>query len=77
MPNCYYYNEHLNHCRCYDKESLNDLLAENTKLRELIAELWSSCPVSDDDCEICKYKDWESVSGCELYERMRELGVEP
>lgn len=36
MPNCYYYDEQRNHCNCYVNENLNELLAENAKLREQV-----------------------------------------
>ena len=51
-----------------------DLAAENAKLRELVSELWVSCPVHDSDCDECQHKGGRT--GCELYDRMRELGVE-
>jgi hypothetical protein len=50
-----------------------ELLAENAKLRELVSELWVSCPVHDSDCDECKHKGGRT--GCELYDRMLELGV--
>jgi len=53
----------------------DQLQAENAKLRELVHELWVSCPVHDADCDDCKHKGGRT--GCELYDRMRELGVEP
>lgn len=34
MPNCYYYDEQHNRCKCYANENLDELLAENAKLRE-------------------------------------------
>ena len=46
---------------------------ENSKLRELASELWVSCPVHDSDCDECKHKGGRT--GCELYDRMLELGV--
>ena len=46
---------------------------ENAKLRELVSELWVSCPVHDSDCDECKHKGGRT--GCELYDRMLELGV--
>lgn len=58
----------------------NDLLlerdqleAENAKLRELVMDMWQSCPVYTADCYGCEYhrSDW-----CKLYDRMRELGIE-
>lgn len=40
MPNCYYYDEQRNHCKCYVNENLNELLAENAKLRDQGARLF-------------------------------------
>lgn len=34
MPNCYYYDEQGNRCNCYVNKNLNELLAENARLRE-------------------------------------------
>lgn len=51
----------------------DEVMAENAKLRELASELWVSCPVHDSDCDECKHKGGRT--GCELYDRMRELGV--
>lgn len=34
---CYYYDEQHNRCKCYDNENLNELLAENAKLRKLLS----------------------------------------
>ena len=34
MPNCYYYDEQRNHCKCYVNENLDELLTENAKLRD-------------------------------------------
>ena len=48
--------------------------AEADRLRELASELWVSCPVHDSDCDECQYKGGRT--GCELYDRMRELGVD-
>lgn len=48
--------------------------AENAKLRELASELWVSCPVHDSDCDECRHKGGRT--GCELYDRMLELGIE-
>ena len=33
MPSCYYYDEQRNRCNCYVNENLNELLAENARLR--------------------------------------------
>lgn len=39
MPSCYYYDEQRNRCNCYINENLNELLAENAKLREVMEDL--------------------------------------
>ena len=44
---------------------LDKLRDENAKLRELVRDMWKSCPVYTADCY-----------GCKLYDRMRELGIE-
>lgn len=51
-----------------------ELRAENAKLRELANELWVSCPVHDSDCDECQHKGGRT--GCKLYDRMLELGIE-
>ena len=55
-------------------EEIDRVRDENAKLLELLAELWASCPVHDDDCTDCKHRGGRT--GCKLYDRMRELGVE-
>jgi hypothetical protein len=55
--------------------------AENAKLRDLVLDAWTSCPVSADDCLACKHclnadDDEAEQIECELYVRMRELGIE-
>ena len=37
-PTCYYYDSDHNRCLCYDNHDLDDLLAENAKLREQIQD---------------------------------------
>jgi len=63
---------------CTDQEVMHvmrekTLDNENAKLRELISELWVSCPLHDSDCDECRHRGGRT--GCELYDRMRELGV--
>lgn len=53
---------------------LEKVAEENAKLRELVSELWVSCPIHESDCDECQHKGGRR--GCELYDRMRELGVE-
>ena len=48
--------------------------AENDTLRELVRDMWQSCPVYTADCWGCEYH--RSDGGCKLYDRMRELGIE-
>jgi hypothetical protein len=36
---CYYYDAGTNHCRCYDNEALDKLLAENARLQEEMRDL--------------------------------------
>lgn len=55
------------------RDDLQQANAENAELRELVRDMWQSCPVYTDDCYGCEYH----VGGeCELYDRMRELGIE-
>lgn len=51
--------------------TLND---ENDKLRELVRDMWRSCPVDERDCIAC---DFERDGTCDLCDRMKELGVKP
>ena len=39
MPSCYYYDEQRNRCNCYVNENLNELLAENAKLVDVLHEV--------------------------------------
>jgi hypothetical protein len=81
MPKCYYYDEHHNRCKCYVNESLDKLLAENAKLRELVRKY--SDYTSQDRCEGCVCKSrcndgdvdecWQRT---EIRELARELGIE-
>ena len=85
MPNCYYYDEQRNHCNCYVNENLNELLAENARLRELAAGIGHLLFALDVDyCAGCPRDDINhpcpvyTVNGGEcLYETdLRDLGVE-
>ena len=58
------------------KEVIRGYVSENDKLRELVRDLWTSCPVKYENCAACKYKDSETAFGCALYDRMEELGIE-
>ena len=57
------------------------LKAENTKLRELVADMWEG--YNDPRCEDCPLKDTPTCADCPIcareaavIDRMRELGVE-
>ena len=51
--------------------------AESAKLRELVLEIWRSCPVSEDDCAKCPHHIEESDEvWCDIPILMSELGVE-
>ena len=50
--------------------------SENERLRDLVRELWISCPIGEDDCRECEHNMPNDGLGCELYVRMRELGIE-
>lgn len=50
---------------------------ENAKLRELVLEIWRSCPVSEDDCVKCQHRIEESDEDwCDIPILMEKLGVE-
>jgi hypothetical protein len=53
---------------------IENLQAENAQLRKLVSELWLSCPVHESDCNVCQHNG--GSTGCELSDRMRELGIE-
>lgn len=55
----------------------DQLKAENAKLRELVRDLWKSCPADGYYCIYhCEHYDKESESHCKLEDRMRELEVD-
>jgi len=50
---------------------------ENERLRELVREIWRSCPTSEDDCARCPHRIEESDEvWCDIPILMVELGVE-
>ena len=50
---------------------------DNKKLRELVCEVWRSCPVNEDDCKKCPHYIEESDEvWCDVPIRMHELGIE-
>ena len=66
-----YYSGQYLRSMAYVAESLE---ADNAKLRELVRDMWQSCPVYTADCYGCEHH--RSDGGCKLYNRMRELGIE-
>lgn len=87
MPNCYYYDEQHNRCNCYANESLNELLAENAKLLELVSQLiYCAERVGNEDifyyqptrdgCGFDCAANGEHCSFAKMCDRARELGVE-
>lgn len=59
------------------QEERDQLKAENAKLRELVQEIWRSCPVSEDDCAKCPHHIDESDEvWCDIPILMEKLGVE-
>lgn len=58
MPSCYYYDEQRNRCNCYVNENLNELLAENAKLRDELANA-PKCEACEAmlDCDECLRAD--------------------
>lgn len=69
MPNCYYYDEQRNRCNCYVNENLNELLNENDRLRELIADVHEA---------LCADKAgmFHKLTLASMEDDMRELGIE-
>lgn len=53
------------------EKNIKELVAENTRLRELCVDMWATCC---GECELCEHS--EEYGTCEFYRRMRELGVE-
>lgn len=88
MTNCYYYDEQRNRCNCYVNENLNELLAENAKLRKLIValhrcaagslrDLAPSCiDISKEGCGMDCTDNGERCCMELLEQRMQELGIE-
>lgn len=53
------------------------LKQEREQLRDLLCELWNSCPVWEDDCLKCEHCTGDGgVLDCELYSQMREFGID-
>lgn len=60
---------------------VDDLAAENAKLRELVRDMWEG--YNDPRCEECHLKDTPTCADCticareaSMIDRMRELGIE-
>lgn len=59
------------------EREVDTLKAENAKLRELMLEIWRSCPVSENDCAKCPHRIEESDEDwCDIPILMSELGIE-
>lgn len=58
-------------------ESMGRMEERCAKLRELVLEVWRSCPVDEDDCKKCPHSIVESDEvWCDIPIRMSELGIE-
>jgi len=66
MPKCYYYDEQHNRCKCYANESLDELLGENAKLRELVRDI----------ADHIKHDDGFGIDRGWMLDRIREIGIE-
>ena len=68
-------------CKCAEIDGLEwqveELEGDNAKLRELVREIWSTCPSNEDDCKKCPHHTGESVEDwCDFPIRLHELGIE-
>ena len=60
-----------------EMERRKELENENDKLRELVRDVWRSCPVDEDDCKKCPHYIVESDEVlCDIPILMREMGIE-
>lgn len=75
MPSCYYYDEQRNRCNCYVNENLNELLAENAKLREQIDAAHMSRLLTENENESLRELVWDIMNDA-FEQRMRDLGIE-
>lgn len=58
-------------------ESMGRVEERCAKLRELVLEVWRSCPVDEDDCKKCPHYIGESDEvWCDIPILMSELGIE-
>lgn len=73
IDECFFWHDvALEHGRMH-----NAVKDENAKLRELVREIWRSCPVSEDDCAKCPHRIEESDEvWCDIPILMEALGVE-
>lgn len=80
MPNCYYYDEQHNRCNCYANESLNELLAENAKLRDSLKALMMGTNVelcADRDASQCQECSMAlDENRCAMFDAMLLLGID-
>lgn len=66
---------------CDSREELAERIVkledEGAKLRELVLEIWYSCPVSEYDCAKCQHRIEESDEDwCDIPILMEKLGVD-
>ena len=67
-------NYELEHCpACKNVADLQEALADNAKLRELVRDMWDFYCVMPDEPHVFKE---ELDFSAEVWKRMRELGVE-
>ena len=69
--------ERLHH-HMYDTcEGIREHAERIVALEGLVADIWTSCPVSLDDCKECRHHVTNGRGGaeCELLGRIKELGV--
>lgn len=57
-------------------QGINQLKAENEKLRKLCVELWCCCPVSDDSCVYCKHGGSKGTVDCDFWDIMHDLWLQ-
>lgn len=64
--------------RHHDMRRIWSVIAENTKLRQLVWDLWTATCTYDLGCHGCSHykKHWDKTEECEFLTRMRELGIE-
>ena len=69
-------NARLRSCLSDDAENARQIMAENAKLRELCADMWTCIREGEWDCSDCPRYARCNDGVSEFIDRMRELGVE-